>query len=175
MTSGLKGFAALKPAVISKVNVDVTKIHPFGAAHNGSRLTHFECPTGSIESVPGFEPAFKADITFGGDWFSMDADGEHGRVDFRGIARTEDGNEIDVRVFGIVKMGPEASKLFNLQPDMATVPFGWITAKAEYIVSDPKLKVLENSILVGNASAIVDANGVTIENRQSIVVATTAE
>ncbi|KAI1842801.1 hypothetical protein JX266_010977 [Neoarthrinium moseri] len=87
----------------------------------------------------------------------------------------EDGNEIDVRVFGIVKMGPEASKLFNLQPDMATVPFGWITAKAEYIVSDPRLKVLENSILVGNASAIVDANGVTIENRQSIVVATTAE
>ncbi|KAF3011503.1 hypothetical protein E8E14_008157 [Neopestalotiopsis sp. 37M] len=175
MATDLQAFAALKPALISKVHVDVTKIHPFGVAHNGSKLTHFECPSGTIESVPGFEPAFKADITFGGDWFSMDADGQHGRVDFRGIARTEEGQEIDVRVFGIVKMGPEAAKLFGLQPDMATVPFGWITAKCEYIVSDPKLKFLENNVLVGNARAIVDANGVTIENRQSIVLATTDE
>ncbi|KAI0132732.1 hypothetical protein BJ170DRAFT_615143 [Xylariales sp. AK1849] len=175
MAAELQGFAALKPAIISKVNVDVTKIRPFGVTSNGSKRTHFDCPSGTIESVPGFEPAFKADITFGGDWFSMDADGQHGRVDFRGIARTEESHEIDVRVYGIVKMGPEAFKVFNLQPDMATVPFGWITAKAEYIVSDPKLKFLESSILVGNVRAVIDANGVTIENRQSIVLATTAE
>lgn len=43
------------------------------------------------------------------------------------LIRTEEGQEIDVRVFGIVKMGPEAAKLFGLQPDMATVPFGWIS------------------------------------------------
>ncbi|KAI5867268.1 hypothetical protein GGS23DRAFT_547604 [Durotheca rogersii] len=177
MASELQGFAALKPCCITKVNVDVQKgIHPFGEAYNGSRLTHFECPSGTVESVPGFEPAFKANFTFGGDWFSMDADGKHGRVDFRGIARSEEGHEIDVRVYGIVKMGPEASKVFNLQPDMATVPFGWITAKAEYIVSDPKLKFLETSILVGNARVLIDPEtGVTIENRQSIVLSTTAE
>ncbi|KUI54198.1 hypothetical protein VP1G_10660 [Cytospora mali] len=28
-------------------------------------------------------------MTFGGDWFQMDADGKHGRVNFRGIAQTE--------------------------------------------------------------------------------------
>ena len=45
-------------------------------------------------------------------------------------------------------------------------------AKSEYIVSDPKLKFLENSILVGNAQIIVDETGVTVENRQSLVVPT---
>jgi hypothetical protein len=37
--------------------------------------------------VPGFEPAFRATVIFGGDWFSLDADGKHGRVNFRGIAK----------------------------------------------------------------------------------------
>ncbi|KAI1387730.1 uncharacterized protein F4822DRAFT_291171 [Hypoxylon trugodes] len=174
-TEGLAGFAALKPAIISKVHVDLAKIHPFGTALNGSKLIHFECPTGTIESVPGFEPAFKATVTFGGDWFSMDADGQHGRVDFKGIAVTEDGHQIDLRTYGIVTMGPEASKVFNLQPDMCTVPFGYIPAKSEYIVSDPKLKFLESSVLVGNARVIVDETGVTVENRQSLVLATEAE
>ncbi len=110
--------------------------------------------------MPGFEPAFKAAVTFGGDWFSLDADGKHGRVNFRGIAkyvgfgliagnalgnmlqgqsrekragnllmltyvsRTEDGHVIDVRTFGIIDLVPAAAKVFTLQPDMASVPFG---------------------------------------------------
>ena len=39
--------------------------------------------------------------------------------------RTEDGQDIDVRTFGIIDMDSPAGKVFNLQPDMATVPFGW--------------------------------------------------
>lgn len=30
MATELTGFAALKPAFVVKINVDVTKIHPFG-------------------------------------------------------------------------------------------------------------------------------------------------
>ncbi|KAK8037114.1 hypothetical protein PG991_001428 [Apiospora marii] len=194
MQSDNSGFAALKPAIITKVNVDVTKIHPFGPSSNGSTLTHFlerrnmdplyakhvkpgqEVPSGTVETVPGFEPAFKAVVTFGGDWFSMDADGKHGRVNFRGIAQTEDGQQIDVRTFGIIDTSnPAASKVFNLHPDMATVPFGHAVARTEYLVSDPKLKFLESTMLVGNARVIVDQTGVTIENRQSIVVATAVD
>lgn len=45
-------------------------------------------PTGSIESVPGFEPTFKAKVNFGADWLSFDPDGKHARVDVRGMARS---------------------------------------------------------------------------------------
>ena len=44
-------------------------------------------PTGTLETVPGFEPAFKANVNFGADWLSFDADGEHARIDLRGIAK----------------------------------------------------------------------------------------
>lgn len=50
-------------------------------------LSTQEVPSGTIETVPGFEPAFRADVVFGGDWFSLDADGKYGRVNFRGIAK----------------------------------------------------------------------------------------
>jgi hypothetical protein len=37
--------------------------------------------------VPGFEPAFKANISFGADWFTIDFDHKFGRVDVRAIAK----------------------------------------------------------------------------------------
>jgi hypothetical protein len=105
--------------------------------------------------------------------------------------RTDDGHQIDVRTYGIIDLGASeaATKVFTLQPDMASVPFGvagksvfWISwaiadsiffepaARTEYIVSDPRLKFLESSFIVGNAQVIIDQNGVTIENRQSLVL-----
>lgn len=39
---------------------------------------------------------------------------------------TEDGHKIDLRTYGIVTMSPEAAKVFTLQPDMSSVPFGHI-------------------------------------------------
>jgi hypothetical protein len=47
---------------------------------------------------------------------------------------------------------------------------GRIAARVEYLVSDPRLKFLEHSYIVGNAQIIIDEQGVTIENRQSIVL-----
>jgi hypothetical protein len=43
-------------------------------------------------------------------------------------------------------------------------------ARVEYLVSDPKLKFLEHNFIVGNAQIIIDEQGVTIENRQSILL-----
>jgi hypothetical protein len=45
-----------------------------------------ELPTGTITTIPGFEPAFKAKVVFGADWLSVDPDGKRARVDVRGIA-----------------------------------------------------------------------------------------
>lgn len=38
------------------------------------------------------------------------------------------------------------------------------------MVSDPKLKFLESSIVVGSAQVSIDETGVTIENRQSLLL-----
>ena len=48
-------------------------------------------PTGTIETVPGYEPAFKANVDFGADWLSFDPDGKHARIDLKGMARFVDG------------------------------------------------------------------------------------
>jgi hypothetical protein len=44
---------------------------------------------------------------------------------------------------------------------------------ATLTVADPALKVLENSVFAGNNRMIVDKNGITVEVRQSLVVAST--
>ncbi len=44
-------------------------------------------PSGTIESVPGYEPSFKAEVAFGADWLSFDPDGKHGRINLKGIAK----------------------------------------------------------------------------------------
>lgn len=51
-----------------------------------------------------------------------------------------------------------------------TFPGRTTAARVEYLVSDPRLKFLEHSFVVGNARIIIDELGVTIENRQSIVL-----
>lgn len=51
------------------------------------RLAPQATPTGTIETVPGYEPAFKATVNFGADWLRFDPDGSHGRIDLRGIAK----------------------------------------------------------------------------------------
>ncbi|RYP71297.1 hypothetical protein DL771_004874 [Monosporascus sp. 5C6A] len=165
------GFPSLKPAIITKV--DIGDVNPLGVIHNGSKLTHYGTPTGTIETVPGFEPAFKATVNFGADWLSFDPDGNHGRIDLRGMARTEEGHSIDFRYTGVIKMAPEVHKIFDMQPDMATVPFGFATGSHTFLVADPALKLLENSTFVSNGRIIVHEKGLIVETRQSLVVPST--
>lgn len=44
-----------------------------------------------------------------------------------------------------------------------------------FLVADPKLKILENSMFCSNSRIIVHEKGLTVETRQSMVVASTAE
>ncbi|XDG09059.1 hypothetical protein ABKA04_008674 [Annulohypoxylon sp. FPYF3050] len=162
MSGDLSGFPTLKPAIITKVNIG--ELNDLGTIHNGSRLMHFGTPTGTIESVPGFEPAFKATVNFGADWLSFDPDGTHGRIDLRGMAKTEEGHSIDFRYQGIIKMAPEVKKIFEMSPEAATVPFGF---------ANPALKPLENSVFVSNGRIKVHEKGLLVETRQSLVIAST--
>ncbi|KAL8907094.1 MAG: hypothetical protein Q9171_005999 [Xanthocarpia ochracea] len=190
MPEELSGFPTLKPAIITKV--DIRDVHDLGTIHNGSKLSHYGTPTGTIKSVPGFEPAFKANVDFGADWLSFDPDGHHARIDLRGMARTEQGHAIDFRYTGVIKMPPEVSKIFNMDPDMATVPFGHasesfatsIDVEIEeadereagshtFLVADPALKELENNVFVSNGRIAVTEKGLVVETRQSLVVAST--
>ncbi|KAH7311414.1 hypothetical protein B0I35DRAFT_438033 [Stachybotrys elegans] len=170
--SELSGFPTLKPAIITKVNIG--DVQPLGVMHNGSKMTHYGTPSGTIESVPGYEPAFKATVNFGADWLSFDPDGQFGRIDLRGMARTENGSSIDFRYVGVIRMAPEVHKIFDQDPDMATVPFGFATGSHTFVVADPALKDLENSVFVSNGRILVEESGLVVETRQSLVVASTA-
>ncbi|KAI1746504.1 hypothetical protein F4782DRAFT_63849 [Xylaria castorea] len=171
MPESLSGFPSLVPAMITKVNI--VGINDFGKIHTGSHQTHYEVPTGTIETVPGFEPAFKAKVVFGADWFTVDPDGSHSRIDLRGIARSESGHAIDFRAAGVVKMNPDIHKILSGDPSMASIPFGSITASHKFLVADPAMKIFENGVFVSNSRFIVSKTGLIVETRQSLVVAST--
>lgn len=130
-------------------------------------------PTGTIETVPGFEPAFKASVNFGADWLSFDPDGKHARINLRGMAKTEEGHPIDFRYKGVIACASDVMKIFNQDPEMKSVPFGYATGSHTFLVADPKLKDLENSTFVSNGRIIVSETGLTVETRQSKVVPST--
>ncbi|KAI0157186.1 hypothetical protein GGR52DRAFT_577180 [Hypoxylon sp. FL1284] len=171
MSKQLSGFPSLQPAVITKVNI--TDVNTLGQIFNGSKLTHFGIPTGTVETVPGFEPAFKAKVVFGADWLSFDPDDKHARIDLRGIAQTEKGYAIDFRAAGVINITPEIRKIVTMDPTMATVPFGAITASHSFLSADPELKVLESKVFCSNSRFIVSEKGLGVETRQSLVVAST--
>jgi hypothetical protein len=64
-------------------------------------------------------------VCFGADWLSFDPDGEHGRINLKGIARTDQGQSIDFRYKGVIKMAPDVKKIFEMSSDAKTVPFGY--------------------------------------------------
>ncbi|EYE89964.1 uncharacterized protein EURHEDRAFT_534610 [Aspergillus ruber CBS 135680] len=168
MATEQSGFPTLVPALITKVNIG--DVNPLGVIHNGSTVTHFGTPTGTIETVTGFEPAFKANVNWGADWLSFDPDGQHARINLKGIARTEQGHSIDFRYKGVIRMADDVKKIFEFKPDMATVPFGYATGAHSFVVADPALKEIENSTFVSNGRIIVHEKGLTVETRQSKVV-----
>ncbi|KAI1738085.1 hypothetical protein F4680DRAFT_427088 [Xylaria scruposa] len=169
MLKPLNGFPSLVPALITKVNI--TQVNDIGKIHTGAHETHYAVNDGTIETVPGFEPAFKAKVVFGADWFRVDADGNHARIDLRGIARSENGCTIDFRAAGVVDMTTEIRKILSGDPSAATIPFGSITASHTFLVADPALKIFENGIFVSNTRFITSDTGIIVETRQSLVVA----
>lgn len=81
--------------------------------------------------MPGFEPAFKADVNFGADWLSFDPDGQHARINLKGMARTVEGQSIDFRYKGVIKMAADVKKIFEMSPEMKTVPFGYASESCD--------------------------------------------
>ncbi|MCJ1252399.1 hypothetical protein MMC24_000205, partial [Lignoscripta atroalba] len=78
-----------------------------------------------METVEGFSPAFKANIVFGADWLSFDPDQEHARINLKGVAKTDKGHSISFGYKGVIALVEDVKKVFNMQPGMATVPFGY--------------------------------------------------
>ncbi|KAL9597891.1 MAG: hypothetical protein Q9219_004844 [cf. Caloplaca sp. 3 TL-2023] len=166
------GFPSLTPAIIIKLNV--ANANPHGVIHTGSTFTHFDCPTGTIESAEGFSPAFKAEVNFGADWCTFDADRQHGRLNLKVVARTtEGGASISLDYNGVMRMDEATWKVFTMQPDAKTMAFGNATGTCRFLVGDEKLKALENSVFAGNGRIVVGEQGLMAESRLSQVVSST--
>ncbi|KAL9030776.1 MAG: hypothetical protein Q9196_001126 [Gyalolechia fulgens] len=171
MMPPLTGFPSVVPAIIIKLNV--ANANPHGLIHTGSTFTHFDCPTGTIESAEGFSPAFKAEVNFGADWCTFDADKQHGRLNLKVVARTTDGACISLDYQGVIRMDEAAWKVFTMQPDAQTMAFGQATGTCHFVVGDEKLKALEDNVFAGNGRIIVGEKGLTAESRLCQVVSST--
>ncbi|KAI4201013.1 MAG: hypothetical protein LQ346_002255 [Caloplaca aetnensis] len=181
MSPPLSGFPTVTPAVVIKLNVANANPHAYtdnlllvpGVIHTGSTFTHFDCPSGTIESAEGFSPAFKAKVNFGADWCTFDADKEHGRLNLKVVARTEEGTSISLDYNGVIRMDEAAWKVFTMQPDAKTMAFGAATGSCHFVVGDEKLKALENNVFAGNGRIIVGENGLVAESRLCQIVPST--
>lgn len=54
----------------------------------------------------------------------FDPDNEHGRIDLKAVAKTEDGQNISFGYVGVITMNEGLRKIFTMDPEMKTVPFG---------------------------------------------------
>jgi hypothetical protein len=152
---------ALKPAFVIKAKL--AGASPLGVTPAGTTYTYFEFEKGgSIESAPGYEPAFKAELQSGADWFHVDNNGKYGRTEVRSVGKT-DGGFVEIRCTGIMTMAEPILKIFGGAPDMATTPFGLITSHMTVTTGDAKLKELENRLFTSSTRFIVGETGVTAE------------
>ncbi|KAG2416286.1 hypothetical protein HFD88_007501 [Aspergillus terreus] len=185
-------FPSLQPAIVWKVNAGAA--HPVGPRQSGSNLIHFETPTGTIETVEGFEPRFKGKVVFGADWLEFDPDQKHARINMKAIATTDEGKEISFGYTGTIELNEAVMKIFNQAPDSESVPFGFSsefsfshvmsgpihTKQSQagahpFFSGDPSLSELENMTLVGNGRMLVDPETrvITVESRISRVIPAT--
>ncbi|KAJ5712066.1 hypothetical protein N7488_006222 [Penicillium malachiteum] len=134
-----------------------------------------ETPTGTIETVPGFEPQFSAKVVFGADWLEFDPDKKHARINMKAVATTEDGKDISFGYEGIIELNEAVMKIFNMEPDSVSVPFGFSTGSHQFHSGDQALEELQNMTLVGNGHMLVDEETrvITVESRISRVVPAT--
>ncbi|KAJ8096593.1 hypothetical protein POJ06DRAFT_241250 [Lipomyces tetrasporus] len=173
MSPPIINFPSLQPAIVWKVQAGAA--HPVGQRQSGSTMIHFETPTGSVETVEGFEPKFTAKVVFGADWLEFDPDQKHARINMKAVATTEEGKDISFGYTRIIELNEPVMKIFNQTPDSVGVPFGFSTGAHTFFSGDPTLKELENMTLVGNGRMLVDeeTRAITVESRISKVVPAT--
>ncbi|RMJ23614.1 hypothetical protein PHISP_05518 [Aspergillus sp. HF37] len=99
----------------------------------------------------------------------FDPDKQHVRMNVKGIARTADGEGINLSYSGVSAVSPDLAAIFNGEPK--TVPFGQSTMSIHFEVGSPRLKVLENTNWVGNGRFLFEENKLVVEVRISQVVA----
>ncbi|KUL87833.1 hypothetical protein ZTR_03136 [Talaromyces verruculosus] len=137
-----------------------------------------ETPTGTIEAVPGFEPQFSAKVVFGAGWLEFDPDKKYARINMKAVATTTDGKDINFGYQGIIALNEAVMKIFNMEPDSVSVPFGLSKGTAgshQFHSGDPAFDELQNMTLVGNGRMLVDEETrvITVESRISRVVPAT--
>ncbi|KAL6851329.1 hypothetical protein ACO1O0_008457 [Amphichorda felina] len=151
MSSQKSGFPSLEPAFIIK-----------------------QTPSGTIKSLPGFQPEVDADIIFGGDWLYFDPDKSHARLNFKGIAKTKAGAPFSFYYTGTITIDEKVGRIFAFDPTSTTIPFGNSTTLHTFEAGSPELKDLENCHWVGNGRFILgEGKGLIVESRISKVVAST--
>ncbi|KAF2136925.1 uncharacterized protein K452DRAFT_322081 [Aplosporella prunicola CBS 121167] len=179
MAKQLTGYPSLKPAFILKASdpcLNVTDSNPVGTTAGGSNLTHWQTSTGTLTSAEGFEPKLEADIFFGADWMTIDANQPRARPDVKAVAKTKDGAVIALSYTGVFQITKELQEVLEGKPVEKTFPFG-TESEHTFEAGDPRYSFLGHHKFVGNGRFVVQQNPtrITVETRISQVVPSTDE
>lgn len=79
---------------------------------------------GTVESVGDFEPRCKFTIASSTDYFTVDADKTHGRIDAQAILVDEEGRAVRLRIDGVVALNEHTLPLIQNEPNAPNSPFG---------------------------------------------------
>ena len=106
-------FNTLIPALTITFNVN--SVIPIGnsALSTGSSLILGHINGGTLVSAPGFSVPINATLGQGDDWPTIDPDQKHARPDSRVVAKTDDGEYLEIVSSGIQVPTPELLEIIQ--------------------------------------------------------------
>ncbi len=94
-------------------------------AVTNAAITQQACLDGAtLESVGDFEPRCNFTIRHSVDYFTIDANKTHGRVDARGTLIDADGRAVEIINEGFTRVNDVTLPLIQSEPGAKTAPFG---------------------------------------------------
>ncbi|XXG97584.1 hypothetical protein Hte_003890 [Hypoxylon texense] len=121
-----------------------------GDIASGATLVAVPLIGGTLESVEGFEPKVKFDISNGTDWFRIDPDKSHGRMSVKALATDEKGLSVCIVVEGVITLNETTMPLVFGIPEAQTSPFGFGIESLRIETGHEEYKPLESMVFAAS-------------------------
>ncbi|EFQ35944.1 uncharacterized protein GLRG_10823 [Colletotrichum graminicola M1.001] len=151
--------------------------HPCGDVYTGSTLIGVPLLAGgTVKSVGDFQPRCNFTIASSTDYFTVDADKTHGRIDAQAILVDEEGRAVRLRIDGVVALNEHTLPLIQNEPNAANSPFGYGVEFLKFETGHEMYKPLESMRFAGSQRFVyLDGVRTGVEVRISRVVSGTGE
>ncbi|KAL2019321.1 hypothetical protein VTK56DRAFT_9788 [Thermocarpiscus australiensis] len=153
-----ESFPTLEPAFTIKSG-GATERFRIGNSCVGGGLVAIPFYNGVVESVPGFSPKFKFNISNGIDYVTVDPDQKHGRFTVKAVLTDDEGRNVVLNIDAITELHPDVVSIIEGAPDAKSAPFGYCVEQLKFWAGDDVYKPLENMLFVSSQRFTVAADG----------------